>query len=67
MAELTTKGRNRLPAADFAEPDKRAYPVEDTPHARGARARARQAVRAGRMSKAEEKKIAAKADKVLKT
>ena len=66
MAELTTRTRNKLPAKDFAEPGKRAYPVEDKPHARNAKARASQAVKAGRMSKAEEKKIDRKADAVLR-
>jgi len=66
MAELKTKSRNKLPAKDFAEPDKRAYPIEDKTHARNAKARASQQVKAGRMSKAEEGKIDRKADAVLK-
>jgi hypothetical protein len=66
MAELNTNARDKLPAKDFAEPKKRAYPIEDKPHARNAKSRASQAVKAGRMSKSEEKKIDAKADKVLK-
>jgi hypothetical protein len=65
MAELKAKTRNKLPKKDFAEPDKRAYPIEDKPHARNAKARASQAVKAGRMSKAEEAKIDKKADDVL--
>ena len=65
MTELKAKTRNKLPSKDFAEPDKRAYPVEDKPHARNAKARASQAVKAGRMSKAEEAKIDKKADAVL--
>lgn len=66
MAKLSTDKRNALPAKDFAEPAQRAYPVEDKPHARNAKARASQAVKAGRMSKAEEAKIDKKADAVLK-
>jgi hypothetical protein len=66
MAELKTKTREKLPAKDFAEPGKRAYPIEDKPHARNAKARASQAVKAGRMSKAEEARIDRKADAVLK-
>jgi hypothetical protein len=65
MAELKAKTRNKLPKKDFAEPDKRAYPIEDKPHARNAKARASQAVKAGRMSKAEQAKIDQKADQVL--
>jgi hypothetical protein len=66
MAKLDSKKRDELPAKDFAEPGKRAYPVEDKPHARNAKARASQAVKAGRMSKAEKGKIDKKADAVLK-
>ncbi len=66
MAELDTARRKKLPAKDFAEPKKRAYPIEDKAHARNAKARASQAVKAGRMSKAEKTKIDKKADAVLK-
>ena len=66
MTKLTTRDRNHLPADKFAEPDKRAYPIEDSAHARNAKARAAQAVDAGRMSKAEAAKIDARADAVLK-
>ena len=66
MAELTSKARDKLPAKDFAEPEKRAYPIEDKAHARNAKARAAQQVKAGKMSKAEAGKIDKKADAVLK-
>jgi hypothetical protein len=66
MTKLTTDDRKKLPAADFAEPKVRAYPIEDKSHARNAKARASQAVNSGRMSKAEEDKIDKKADAVLK-
>jgi hypothetical protein len=66
MAELKAKTRDKLPDKDFAEPAKRAYPIEDKAHARNAKARASQAVKGGRMSKAEEAKIDRKADKALK-
>jgi hypothetical protein len=66
MAKLNTDDRNKLPAREFAEPEKRAYPIEDKAHARNAKARASQAVNSGRMSKAEESKIDKKADAVLK-
>jgi hypothetical protein len=66
MTELSAKARAKLPKKDFAEPEKRAYPIEDKAHARNAKARASQAVKAGRMSKAEEKRIDSKADAVLK-
>lgn len=65
MAKLDTDARKKLPAKDFAEPEKRAYPIEDKAHARNAKARASQAVKAGRMSKSEAGKIDKKADAVL--
>ncbi|CAN5347212.1 hypothetical protein BH10PSE3_BH10PSE3_11830 [soil metagenome] len=65
MAELQPEKRDKLPDNAFAEPDKRAYPIEDKAHARNAKARASQAVKASRMSKAEEKRIDGKADTVL--
>ena len=64
MSKLTSKGRNALPAGKFAGPD-RSYPVPDKSHAANAKARATQAVNAGRMSKAQEAKIDAKANRVL--
>jgi hypothetical protein len=66
MAELKSKARDKLPAKDFAEPSKRAYPIEDKAHAQNAKARASQAVKAGRMPKSERAKIDKKADAVLK-
>lgn len=65
MSKLTTKRRNALPKSDFAGPG-RSYPVEDKAHARNAKARASEMEHKGRMSKAEEKRIDAKADKVLR-
>lgn len=64
MAKLTSKGRNSMPASKFAGPD-RSYPVNDKAHAANAKARATQAVNAGRMSSSERAKIDAKANKVL--
>lgn len=66
MPKLGGRTRNKLPANDFAEPGKRAYPVQDASHARNAKARASQQVKAGRMSKSEEARIDRKADRVLK-
>lgn len=65
MTKLSSEGRDHLPASKFAEPEKRAYPIEDKAHARNAKARAAQQVKAGRMSKAEESRIDKKADAVL--
>jgi hypothetical protein len=65
MAKLTTKARKKLPAKDFAGPG-RSYPVNDKSHAANAKARASQAVNAGRMSKSQESRIDRKANAVLK-
>lgn len=64
MAKLTTKRRKGLPSGKFAGPD-RSYPVPDKSHAANAKARATQAVDAGRMTPAQKAKIDAKANKVL--
>lgn len=64
MAKLTSGKRNSLPSSKFAGPD-RSYPVPDKSHAANAKARASQAVNAGRMSKSTEAKIDAKANRVL--
>ncbi len=42
MAKLTYKERKALPSSSFAEPGKRAYPVNDPSHARNALARVSQ-------------------------
>ena len=65
MATLTAKKRNALPKSKFAGPDK-SFPIQDKAHAANAKARATQAVNAGRMSESTASKIKAKANKVLK-
>lgn len=64
MAKLTSTARNKLSSGQFAGPG-RSYPVPDASHAANAKARATQAVNAGRMSASQAKKIDAKANKVL--
>lgn len=64
MAKLTARARKALPKSAFAGPD-RSFPVSDRSHAANAKARASQAVKAGRMSKAQEAKIDARANRVL--
>lgn len=66
MPKLNESQRDRLPASEFAEPDKRAFPIDDKAHARNAKARASQAEKAGRMSPAEKEKIDERADAVLR-
>lgn len=65
MAKLTAAQRKKLSSSQFAGPG-RSYPVPDKSHARNAKARASQAYNAGRISKGQEKRIDAKADRVLK-
>ena len=65
MAKLSEAARDKLPDSKFAEPQKRAFPIEDAAHAKNAKARASQAVKAGRMSEAEERKIDKRADAVI--
>jgi hypothetical protein len=65
MSKLTSKARKSLPKSDFGEPGSRKYPVPDKSHAANAKARASQAVKAGRMSKSTEAKIDAKANRKL--
>lgn len=64
MAKLSTKQRKKLPDSEFAGPD-RSYPVDTKARAANAKARAAQQVAAGNLSKSQEAKIDAKANKVL--
>lgn len=49
MAKLTSHERNKLPAKDFAGPD-RSFPVENRSHAANAKARAQQSYNKGHIS-----------------
>ena len=66
MAKLTAKTRNALASSQFAQPGKRAFPIQDQSHAANAKARATQQVKAGNMSPSTAKKIDAAANRVLK-
>ena len=50
MAKLATKSRKKVPAKDFGEPRKRAYPMPDKAHAANAKARAAQMLKKGKLS-----------------
>ena len=65
MAELSERKRDSLPGSQFGLPDERKYPMPDKSHARNAKARAAQQVDKGNLSKADQKRIDAKADRVL--
>ncbi len=64
MARLTTGARDALPARDFAGPG-RSYPVPDKSHAANAKARASEEASKGNLSKATERNIDRKADRVI--
>ena len=64
MAKLTAAASKKMPKSEFAGPGK-SYPIENKTHAANAKSRASAAVKAGRMSKAEQAKIDAKANKKL--
>ena len=66
MANMTEKKRDSLKSSQFGLPDERKYPMPDESHARNAKARAAQQVKKGNLSKADERKIDRKADKILK-
>lgn len=65
MATLTAKRRNAMPKSSFGLPGKKAYPMPDKSHAANAKARATQAVNAGRMGSGTEAKIDAKANRII--
>lgn len=65
LSKLTTKKRKALPKSTFGLPGSRKYPMPDKSHAANAKARAAQAVNAGRMSKSTESKIDSKANGIL--
>ena len=65
MAKLSAAQRKSMPKSEFGLPGKKAYPMPDASHAANAKARASQAVNSGRMSAGTEKKIDAKADRVM--
>lgn len=61
MAKLTAQTRNALPNSDFAGPG-RSYPVEDKSHAANAKARAKQQLDKGNLSKGGYSAIVKKAN-----
>lgn len=67
MGLLTTKARKALPSDEFGEPGLRKYPMPDKEHAVNAKARATQAVKAGRMAPSTAAKIDAKANRKIKS
>jgi hypothetical protein len=65
MGKLSSKERDKLSKSDFGLPGERKYPMPDKSHAANAKARASQQEAKGNLSKAAEKRIAAKANNIL--
>lgn len=65
MAILTAAKRKKIPKSEFGLPGEKKYPMPDKSHAANAKARASQMEKKGKLSKSSEKKIDAKANKVL--
>ena len=67
MVKLTTKTRKRIPKSKFALPAERKYPIHDKAHAINAKARAKQQLKAGNLSKSKYNTVISKANAKLKT
>jgi hypothetical protein len=65
MAKLTAVKRKKIPKSEFGMPGEKKYPMPDRAHAANAKARATHMVKKGKLSKASEEKIDAKANKML--
>jgi len=65
QSNLTAKQRAKIPASQYGLPKQRAYPMPDRAHASNAKARASQALKSGKISKAEFSKVVEKANRVL--
>ena len=65
MAKLTAAKRKKIPKSEFGLPGEKKYPMPDKAHAAVAKGRATQMVERGKLSESAQKKINAKANKVL--
>ena len=65
MTKLTTKSRRKIPKNEYGLPAEKKYPMPDRKHAANAKARASEMTKKGKLSKSNEKKIDAKANKIL--
>jgi len=66
MAKLTSQSRSKLPAAKFALPEQKKYPINDPAHARNAKARASEMAHQGKISASTKAKIDRASDRVIK-
>lgn len=65
MSELRAKARNALASRVFGLPGQRKYPMPDKSHQINAKARAKQMLKAGKLSSGSFSKIVAKANRLL--
>jgi len=65
MAKLSAQAKHHLPKSAFGLPGSEKYPMPDRRHAANAKARASQQVAKGNLSESAEKRIDAKANKIL--
>jgi hypothetical protein len=65
MARLRAARRKKLPKSSFGLPGSRKYPMHDRAHAANAKARARQQLKRGKLSRSSYNKIVAKANRKL--
>ncbi|HEY7524693.1 MAG TPA: hypothetical protein VH720_13675 [Candidatus Limnocylindrales bacterium] len=54
-----------MPSQNYGLPEEKKYPMPDKAHARNAKARASQQVKAGNLTRTEKAKIDRKADRML--
>lgn len=66
MGKLSAKRRKGLRKSQFGMPGERKYPMPDRRHAANAKARAKQQLRRGKLSKSGYARVVAKANRVLK-
>jgi len=66
MARLTAARRKRLPKSSFGLPGSRKFPMHDRAHAANAKARAKQQLKKGRLSRSSYNRIVAKANRKLR-
>jgi hypothetical protein len=61
----TNQWRCAMPSQNYGLPEEKKYPMPDKAHARNAKARASQQVKAGNLTRTEKAKIDRKADRML--
>ncbi len=65
MSKLSTQRRKQLSKDEFGLPASKKYPMPDRRHAANAKARASQQVEKGKLSVRAQRRIDAKADRIL--